>query len=120
MWIWIAPIILSYAVFVFIAEHINPFRNFREVTARRRIQSGHRAGLIALPVFFVAVFGAQFLLKYFKVGNKDNDFIPTLISETVEEPNKDEALASANDAATEASEISETTETVSWANRMLL
>ena len=51
---------------MFIGEHINPFKTFREVTARRRIQSGRKAAIIALPICFACVFGAQFLLEKFK------------------------------------------------------
>jgi len=45
-----APILVSYLVFVFTAEHINPFRKFREKGKRRRIKNGRKVALIALPI----------------------------------------------------------------------
>jgi len=86
MWIWITPVVLSYLVFVFVAEHINPFKKFRETSYRRRIKSGRRAGLIALPLFFLIGFTAQFVLingKDLKRGNTPEAILLTSSDSTV-------------------------------------
>jgi len=58
-----APILVSYVLFVFIAEHINPFRKFRENGKRRRINEGRKIALMALPIGY-GVVGTLHLLTY--------------------------------------------------------
>ncbi len=61
MSIWIAPIVFSYVIFAFIAEHINPFKKFREDVPLRLMRSGRRAGIVALFSSYLALFMWQFL-----------------------------------------------------------
>ena len=74
MWIWILPVVISYFVFAFVAEHINPFKTLREVTANRRIKSGRVAGLIALISCYLILVGSHLIQQHQKAEAPDDSF----------------------------------------------
>ena len=56
-----APIAISYLLFVFIAEQINPLKSFRENGKRRRAKQGRQVALAAIPVGYAVIFTLNFL-----------------------------------------------------------
>jgi len=92
MWIWFIPLIVSYAIFMYIAEHINPFSTFREVTQRRRIKAGRRAGILTLILLFPLIAGAKAWLKHANFSNyRDVEGISSA-DDYVQEPNPKDGL----------------------------
>ena len=56
-----APIIVSYILFVFVAEHLNPLKTFRENGKRRRIHEGRKVALAAIPIGYAMIFALYFV-----------------------------------------------------------
>ena len=56
-----APIVVSYLLFVFVAEHLNPLKTFRENGKRRRIREGRKVALTAIPIGYAMVLALYFL-----------------------------------------------------------
>lgn len=58
---WFILIALSYAVFVFTAERLNPLKTSREVGRRHRLKSGRRAGLVTLFTGVIVLTASKFM-----------------------------------------------------------
>ena len=57
----LAPFLLSYLTFVFVAEQLNPLKTAREVSVRRRARLGRKIALIVLPISLLL----GFTMRYF-------------------------------------------------------